>query len=391
MNRNVIVLAAAQALGMSAPPMIILLGGLIGAELAPQPSWATLPLAVMVIGAALFSIPAALLMGKIGRRAGFMVGSCGAVLASLTAVYAIADHSFSLFCLSALGLGGNMAFVQQYRFAAAECVSPAHVGRAVSFVLIGGIFAAFLGPELAKNFQDWLPYGMYTGSFGALAGLYGLNILLLSFLQSPPIPARKNPVDNRPLPTLICQPLFLAAVFAGIVSYGVMSFIMTATPVSMHVIDDFSLAETAHVVQSHIVAMFVPSLFTGFLIERFGLTRIMIAGIVSMLICVGIALFNRHFIHYWSALVLLGIGWNFLFVGGTTLLTKSHQLHERFKVQAVNDFVIYGFQAAASLSAGVIIFRAGWEMVNIMVLPWLFFMLVVTLRIPRYLAQAEEL
>jgi MFS family permease len=385
-SRNVFILSLAQALGMAAPPMVVVLGGIIGAQLAPHPSWSTLPLAVMVIGAAVFSIPAALLMQKIGRRAGFILGSLAGIAASLAAISAIAARSFILFCLATAVIGANMAFVQQYRFAAAESVAQADIGKAISLVLVGGILAAFLGPELAKNYNNWLPYGLYTGSFGALAILYGLNIAVLSFLRPPLNVSRETSDENRPLPAIIRQPLFLVAVLAGTVSYGVMSFIMTATPVSMHVLDHFSLADTARVIQSHVMAMFIPSLFSGSLIDRFGLSRIMTAGILCMTLCVVIGLLNRHFIHYWSALVLLGIGWNFLFVGGTTLLTRTYRPGERFKTQAANDFVIYGFQAAASLSAGAIIFHAGWETVNLLTLPFLFVMLLVIWRLRGRLA-----
>ncbi len=384
MNRNIAILSICQAFGMAGAPVIVLLGGIIGAELSPNPSWVTLPIAVMVIGGAVFSVPAALFMQKVGRRTGFIVGSCIAAISSFGAGYAIASSSFALFCLSTLGIGGNMAFVQQYRFAAAESVDKAHVGRAVSFVLVGGIFAAFLGPELAKIFKDSLKYGSYSGSFAALTLVFILNGFVLSFLRVPPINGSVSG-NQRPLKKIISQKIFFAAVMAGLVAYGVMTFIMTATPVSMHVLEGFSLSETKWVIQSHIMAMFIPSLFSGALIDRFGLLRIMIAGVFLMALCAGITLINRHFIHYWGGLVLLGVGWNFLFVGGTTLLTRTYNSAERFKVQAINDVSIYGFQAAASLSAGAVIFRYGWETVNIIALPLLFIMLVVLLRIRRFL------
>ena len=177
--------------------------------------------------------------------------------------------------------------------------------------------------------------------------------------------------SERPLREVIRQPVYLTAVMAALIAYGVMSFIMTATPVSMHVIDDFSIEATAWVIQSHVMAMFIPSLFTGLLISRYGLTRVMLLGVVLMTVCVALALIDRHFIHYWAGLVLLGAGWNFLFIGGTTLLTRCYSSAERFKAQAVNDFAVFGFQALASLSAGTVIFMAGWEVVNGLNLPLL--------------------
>ncbi|MEN8142693.1 MAG: MFS transporter, partial [Thermodesulfobacteriota bacterium] len=372
MNRNILVLALSQALGLSGAPMIVLIGGIIGADLAPDKSWATLPLALLVIGGAAFTIPAALLMGRIGRRLGFMTGMAIALLSSLVAVYAISTESFLLFCLSTLGLGTNMAFVQQYRFAAAESVEPNYVGRAISLVLIGGIAAAFLGPELAKNSREWLPIGPYSGSFASLAAIYLFNMVVMSFLKKPHIStAAVETGGKRPLKEIISQPLFLTAVLAAMVAYWSMTFIMTATPVSMHIIDGFSLADTAWVVQGHVIAMFSPSLFTGWLIDRFGLGKMMKSGIILMTFCVVIALIERHLIHYWSGLFLLGIGWNFLFVGGTTLLTRTYRPAERFKAQAFNDFTVYGFQATASLSAGAIVFYAGWEIINLTTLPLL--------------------
>lgn len=206
-----------------------------------------------------------------------------------------------------------------------------------TYVLVGGIIAAFLGPELAKAGKNWLPQSLYTGSFAALAMVYSTSALLISFLHLPPAKKHKESGLERPLTEIVTQPLFITAVLAGLVAYGVMTFIMTATPVSMSVIDGFSLDETAWVIQSHIVAMFLPSLFSGILVDRFGLIRIMLVGIVCMIACVLIALLNHHFLNYWISLVLLGVGWNLLFVAGTALLTKCYRAVERFKSQAVNE------------------------------------------------------
>jgi MFS family permease len=366
--------------------MIVLLSGIIGAELSPYRSLTTLPMAVMVIGGAVFSIPAALLMKRIGRRPGSMIGAGLAITAACCGMYGIAVKSFLLFCLATLFFGGSMSFVQQYRFAATESVDRKHVGRAVSWVMIGGIIAAFLGPELVRSFKDLLPYGLYTGSFAALASVNIISLLLLTQLEIPLAPEEIVDGEERPLTRIIRQPLFFSAVSAGMVSYGVMTFIMTATPVSMHIMDGFSLDETAKVIQSHIVAMFLPSLFSGWLIDRLGLIRIMAAGILLMAACALISLAEHQFIHYWSGLVLLGIGWNFLFVGSTAMLTRTYRPPERFKVQAINDFTVYGFQAAASLYAGALIFMAGWQTVNIITVPVLLLMLIEVFRIRPYLS-----
>jgi predicted MFS family arabinose efflux permease len=370
-----------MALGMSGAPVIVLLGGIIGTSLAPHPSWATLPVAMLVVGGAHFTVPAAMMMEKIGRRPGFMIASFVASLATLGGMTAIARGSFSLFCLSALFIGANMAFVQQYRFAAAESVAQSEVGKAVSAVLLGGIAAAFLGPELAKISKDFLPYGLYSGSFAVLSALYAVNGGLLYFLREPG-PRKKRPEGQGggALGRVVREPRYLIAVMAGMVAYGVMSFIMTATPVSMHLIDRFSLDDTALVIQSHIVAMFLPSLFTGALIGRFGLSKIMLTGTFLMGFCAAISFVDRHFIHYWAGLVLLGVGWNFLFVGGTTLLTRTYEARDRFKAQALNDVTVFGFQAIASLSAGTVIFTSGWEVLNGLSLPLLAITAVVLLK-----------
>jgi MFS family permease len=331
----------------------------------------------MVVGVATFTVPAALVMERIGRRRGFMASSSVAAAASLLGIYAISSASFPLFCVVAFFIGGNLAFVQQYRFAAAESVEESAVHRAVSYVLLGGIAAAFLGPELAKQTRALLPFGLYSGSFASLAVLGFLNTGLLSFIREPGTREKGRGDDGRPLVEVVAQPRYITAVTAALVAFGVMSFIMTATPVSMHIIDGFSIDETAWVIQSHVMAMYVPSLFTGSLIGRYGLVRVMSAGTLLMIACVLLALVNRHFVHYWTGLVLLGVGWNFLFVGGTTLLTRTYGPAEGFKAQAVNDCVVFGFQALASLTAGTIIFRAGWEVLNAVTLPLMIVMLVV--------------
>ncbi len=379
MPRNVLLLILTMAMGLSGAPVIVLLGGIIGVDLAPRPTWSTLPIAVMVLGTAVFTVPAALLMRVIGRRYGFMAGSLVAAGASALGVYAIHVESFLLFNGVAFLIGANLAFVQQYRFGAAESVPTEKVSRAVSLVLLGGIAAAFIGPEIANQAKDLLPCGLYSGSFAVLSVLYLVNACVFLFFREPEPISEAERGERRPLGTVVRQPLYLTAVMAGMVSYGVMSFIMTATPVSMHVIDSFSLDQTTWVIQSHILAMFIPSLFSGSLIARFGLTRIMSAGALLMTGCVATALVERHFVHYWLGLVLLGVGWNFLFVGGTTLLTRTYRPGERFRAQAVNDLAVFGFQAAASLSAGTVIFAFGWEAVNAVNLPVLFLVLAAVL------------
>jgi MFS family permease len=375
--RNVIILSLSQAFGLAGIPIIVLLGGIIGSELAPSPALSTLPVSVMIIGVALFVIPASLLMRKIGRRFGFAAGSLMAAGGALLAVFAVSNGSFLLFCLAAVMLGGNSAFIQQYRFAAAESVKAEFSGRAVSFVLIGGIVAGILGPEIATRSRDLLPRVEYAGSFLIMAGIYIGVAGLLTFLKNPPPPEALDLEQGRPLPQIVGHPVYLSALLAGVVSYGVMTFIMTATPLHLHQGLDYPLEQTAWIIQSHIVAMYLPSLFSGILIERLGVLRVMMAGLGLLTGSAVLGMAGAELLHFWGSLVLLGLGWNFLFVGATVLLTQTYSFQERFKAQAANDFTIFAVQGAASLSAGTVLFYAGWSAMLLSILPFLLLVSVV--------------
>lgn len=362
-SRNVFLLAVCQALGMAGPGTIVLLGGIIGAQLAPNPGLATLPVSLGIVSMALMSIPGALLMRRIGRKRGFMLGYLLAAGGALLAAFAISQQSFWLFCAAILLIGQNGAFVLQFRFAAAESVEAPFAGRAISLVLLGGIAAGYLGPEIALRTQNWLPAGLYTGSFAALAILYAVGIILLSLLRHIPAPKVEGEAAGRPLLHIARQPAALTALLAGVVSYGLMNFVMTATPLHMHS-TGFDLGSTAWVIQSHIIAMYLPSLVSGFLVERLGTLRIMLAGTLLMIGTNVVALLGADLMYYWGALVLLGLGWNLLFVGGTVLLTTVYRPAERFKVQAANDFTIFAMQAISSFSAGAVLSSTGWLTIN---------------------------
>lgn len=384
--RNVVVLGLSQAMGLSALVIVVLLGGPIGSTLAPSPAWATLPISIAVVGAAISVIPAVALMRRIGRRAGFITGAVIGGLGALLAAYAVAEASFLLFCLATLLIGVNLAFVQQYRFAAAESVDSSFSGRAVSFVLLGSILAAFAGPELAKRTKDWLPAGTYTGSFVSMAALLGIVAVLLYFFQNVAPREEEALGSERPLREVVSQPSYLVAVLSGAVAYAVMSFIMTATP--LYGLGSYGLEQTTWVIQSHGVAMYLPSLFAGIVLERLGLLRMMLVGVASMLACVVLAIFGREFAHFWGALVLLGFGWNFLFVGATVLVTRSYRPAERFKAQAVNDFVIFGIQALGALSAGTVLFYANWHILNLITVPFLLATLAAVVLLRRQIGPA---
>jgi MFS family permease len=387
-SRNLPILVVAQALGMSGPPAIVLLGGIVGAQLAPSPALATLPISLMVVGVALSTVPASFLMRRIGRRKGFMLAAGLAAVGALLSAWALIQGSFLFFCLGTVLVGANGAFVQQYRFAAIESVENAFAGRAVSLVLVGGIFAGYLGPEIARRTQGLFSQTLFVGSFLSVAVLYALAILLLSLLRDVAPPKELARGTGRALGEIARQPNYLVAVLAGAASYGVMSFIMTATPVHMVGGEGFSLDQTALVIQSHIMAMYLPSLITGFLLERLGLYRIMVLGALLMIACSGLAIVSAELIHFWGALVLLGLGWNLLFVGGTVLLTRTYATNERFQAQAGNDFTVFGVQALASLSAGSMLYSTNWTIMNLLGILVLAATLAVVLRQRQALAVA---
>lgn len=378
MYRTLLVLTPVQALAQSGVPIVVLLGGIIGTRLAPAAELATLPVALVVVGTALTTVPAALIMHRFGRKAGFLFGTTYACASGLVAAYAVHIESFWLFCAATFFVGSHNAFIQQYRFAVAESVPPERVAKALSVLMLAGVVAAYVGPATANRLHDWLPFAEFTGSFVGLSILMaGAFVLLLLFYRNLD-PAESN-VERRarPLASFATQPLFLFAVGSAVVAYGVMSLIMTATPVSMHVQDHFTLEDTTWVVQSHIMAMFLPSLVSGALVSRFGPRRMIACGFVLLLICLAIGYANRNLVHYWFTLVFLGVGWNFMFLGGTTLLTQLHEPAERFRVQALNDFLVFGLQAVASLSSGMILAHFGWNGVLGLSVPWLFALLAV--------------
>ncbi len=371
-------LAAAQSFGQTATPILVLLGGIVGARIAPDPSWATLPLAIMIIGVACATIPASLLMSRIGRKAGFLIGSGVAILAGLVAAWSIEVEMFLLFCLASFMIGNYAAFMQQFRFAVAESVPPDEVPKCLSFLMLAGIVAAILGPEVGNRFSRTEGLSDYAGSFLGVSVLMTVSFLiLLIFFRNQEVDEASEEEPVRPLGEILAQPKLILAITSAVVGYTIMSLIMTATPVSMHEIDSHSLDDTTWVVQSHILAMYVPSLFSGFLIARFGVLRIIQSGFLIMLACVAVGWGEPMLMHYWWSMVLLGVGWNFLFLGGTTLLTQSYRSSEGFAVQAINEFLVFGLQAFGSLGAGVLLAVYGWNGVILFSAPWLLVLLSV--------------
>ena len=376
--KNVWILAISLALFMSLSVFMLFVGGIIGNTLATSKSLSTLPVATIVVGTALSIIPVIRLMSMFGRKKVFLSVCLYTIALIGLSIYSILIESFILFCFSSFCLGANVATMNQFRFAAIESVNTNQRTTATAVVLLGGLLAAYLGTEIATLGRDWFEVD-FIGSFVLLALLFVAAFVLLCFFQ--PTEKFHEQVDKskRPLIEIIKQGSFVVAVGAATTGYVVMSFVMTATPVSMHLMDGFSLENTKFVLQSHVIAMFLPSLFTAMIVKYLGLSRMMILGVILLLISVTIAYLDNSLNSYWCSLILLGLGWNFLFIGGTNLLPRSYNENEKFKVQSINDFVIFGFQAFAALSAGWFVFNYSWEVTMLSVIPLLTFQLLLLL------------
>lgn len=368
-KKNVLILAACQALLFTGNVILIALNGLVGFSFAGDKSLATLPITTFVVGAAIATIPASMWMRRVGRRAGFMSGAAIGVVGACVATYAVYIASFWTLCTGTLLMGLYSAFGQYYRFAAADVASPSFKSKAISLVMAGGIAGGILGPESAKLTRD-LASPEFIASYGSLIGVCLLAFILLSFIDIPPLSQDQKKEKGRPLPQIMRQPIFIVAVLAATIGYGVMNLIMTATPLAMsHHNHPFN--DAAFVIEWHVIGMFAPSFFTGSLINKFGVYRVMLFGAALMVACVAIALAGLGLMNFWVALILLGVGWNFLFVGGTTLLTEAYAPVERAKTQAANDFIVFSTVAASSLLSGTLLYHYSWQTVNYAALPFI--------------------
>jgi len=377
LSRNLILLVFAQLISATGSIVFVTLGGLIGTSLSSNSAWATLPLTMIVLASALTTMPAALLMKKLGRRIGFALSSFSAVIAVLLAALALRENSFSMFLVATALFGINLAFTQQYRYAAAESVDERYVPRAISFVLVGAIGGALVGPQIVTWGYDLIGGVTYAGSMLVLAAFYIVQIVLFLFLGKTRAETDEAPKSaGRPLAVIARQPVFIVAVLGGIAGYGLMTLVMTATPISMTVDNGYSLAVTASVISAHVLAMYVPSLVSGFLVEKLGVIRMMFAGAFGLLATSIVGLQGHSVLHYWWALVLLGVGWNFLYVGATTMLTYTYQGNERFRAQGLNEFLVFGSSATASLLAGTVMHYFGWFRLMLIPIPILAFVCI---------------
>jgi MFS family permease len=367
-KKNVAVLATCQALLFTNNSTVIALNGLAGYALASNKALATLPVTGWVVGGALSTLPMSLLMKRIGRRAGFVAGALTGMIGAAICSLALIRADFWLFCLGTVVFGVYNAVGQYYRFAAADSASVEFKPRAISLVLAGGLVGGIVGPEVSKHTVD-LFSTKYLGAYLSLIGFLVLVVGVLQLLRIPSPSGDTQTVRARPLKEIMSQPVFIVAVTGAAIGYGVMNLLMTATPLAMRLCGHpYSAAAT--VIGSHVVGMFGPSFFTGNLIRRFGVLQVMTAGALLLYVVVAIALSGISVPHFWFALVLLGIGWNFLYIGGTTLLTDACSPAERAKTQGANDSIIFLTMMLTSFGSGVLIDSRGWEVLNWLALPF---------------------
>lgn len=378
-NKNIWILASVQPLVMATAPMVILISGLLAHKIAPSPALATLPLALMIVATAIGSAPAAMIMKLIGRKSGFIIALGLFLLGHGLGYLSATKESFNLLVASSMLFGLGASFIQQFRFAVIDnCSDPKQAGSALSFLLLFNLLSAFIGTEAGAQ-GEYLFESRFAGSFLIQASFIVLALIIMFFYTDVKPTTSSNQSAERSIWTIIKQPVFLVAVSAAGFSFAIMSYIMTATPIAMHEMHGFSTHQTKWVIQSHIIAMFLPSLLTAWLFKVVGLNKIMVAGALVYILMLIVALSGVQFIHYWVSLVLLGLGWNFLFVTGTALLPQSYQEGEKFKVQATNDVIVFGLQAVASLSAGWLLFNLSWQILLWSSLPMILLTLLVSI------------
>ena len=373
MNRNLFLLILSQVFGFTAATVTVFISGIIGSDLSSIKTLSTLPPSIYVVGTAAATIFAAKIMSIIGRRLGFIFASVAGSISCLIGAYAIMIESFLIFCFAKFILGATMAFTHQYRFAAAESVEKEKAPKAISSLLLAGIVAAFLGIGLANYTKNFVSDYLYVGSYLTLAVLTLIPSFLLFFFKDiREISFVSNKENNsRNYSEFFSDPKFLQAITSAAFAYAVMTFLMTATPISMHIVHQLSLEKTGIVLQFHVLAMFLPSLVTGNLIKKFGYSNMMYLGVLFYFFTILLSFFQPSFLNYFISLIFLGIGWNFLFISGTSLLVTTYKPEEKFKAQGFNDLLVFSSMALASLLAGILISIASWKTVNLFCIPFL--------------------
>ena len=368
--RNVLVLSATQSTLQITGVTMIAVTGLAGYALADNKSFATVPLTCYVFGSALTTIPASFLMKWIGRRAGFQTGTALGMIGGAICTLAMYFASFYMLCAGMMVMGMYTAFGKYYRFAAADAASESFRAKAISFTLAGGILGGIIGPEMAIRSKDLFPDHVFMGSYLSLIFVCMLATLILTRLDIPQLSETERKDPGRPLGVIMRQPVFIVAALSSMLSYGIMNLMMTSTPLAMRA-HDHHFNDAVLVLEWHIIGMYGPSFFTGSLIQRFGVLQVILTGVVLLFVCIGAALAGTEFSNFWVAMFLLGVGWNFMFVGGSALLTECYTPSERAKTQAANDFMVFATMAISSMSSGLLLNKSGWQAVNLGSIPFL--------------------
>jgi predicted MFS family arabinose efflux permease len=377
-RRNVFLLAICQALFMTSTSAVGAMGVLVGYALAPDKGLATLPLAFQFGAMMLVTIPASIYMKRVGRRVGFMTGAVIATIGAVTATVAMFTANFWLFCGALVFLGSFNGISQYLRFAASDASDTAFRSRAISLVLAGGVVAGVTGPNLAVLTKDLFQSVEFAGTFASLVAVYAALFAIVVFIRIPKPTAEERAHSGRKLFEIVRQPTFMVAVLGATMGYVVMIFLMTITPLAMAQ-HRFEFADSAIVIQGHIVGMFLPSFFTGSLIARYGVTNVMIWGALMLLAAVAINVSGFEFLYFFSGLALLGVAWNFLFIGGTTLLTQCYTPAEKAKTQGLNDFIVFGSVSVGTLVSGMTHAEFGWKIINLGIVPLILLTLGATL------------
>ena len=373
---SILLLSICFSLSASTSSLSVSASSIVGFQIAENKALATFPLTFHLLGTMLAGIPASMLMKFIGRRYGFLIGTGIGTFGAASASLAIIYSSFPFFCLSIFCLGILNGFAQLYRFNAVEVSSIELRTKAVSYVMLGGIAAGFIGPAIAAEGKDYIENAQFAGSYLSIILLYFFIVIILMRIRLPKPSVEEQTGDMRPLKVIFRQPKFIVSVLSAMIGYGVMAMIMTATPLAMTKGSGYPFSDAAFIIQWHALGMFAPSFITGSLIKRFGSIQIIFTGILLNFICIAINISGTELINYWSALVLLGVGWNFMFVAGTTMVTETYQPAEKAIVQGVNDFLVFGTAALCSLFSGVLQTSFGWETVNLSTIPLLLIVLV---------------
>ncbi|MDC0188474.1 MFS transporter [bacterium] len=373
---SILLLSICFSLSASTSSLSVSASSIVGFQIAENKALATFPLTFHLLGTMLAGIPASMLMKFIGRRYGFLIGTGIGTFGAASASLAIIYSSFPFFCLSIFCLGILNGFAQLYRFTAVEVSSIELRTKAVSYVMLGGIAAGFIGPAIAAEGKDYIENAQFAGSYLSIILLYFFIVIILMRIRLPQPSIEEQTGDTRPLKEIFMQPKFIVSVLSAMIGYGVMAMIMTATPLAMTKGNGYPFSDAAFIIQWHALGMFAPSFITGSLIKRFGAIQIIFTGILLNFICIAINISGTELINYWSALVLLGVGWNFMFVAGTTMVTETYQPAEKAIVQGVNDFLVFGTAALCSLLSGVLQTSFGWETVNLSTIPLLLIVLV---------------